>query len=378
MNLDKINCYGVSRADYQACQEQIARHNLQICRFMLKIFVVAMGIFALLSLAGLHPTHFLMYLTSCLANLSLLFLVKKSRISSRLLAYGTMDLMLLFAVADSSIDPKHVATTYLVFVVLVAVLLADKFWLTSAFYLAMLLVLSFCSYYFKGPIMWELDSFNGLTFTLVALALNYIVQRERIASFLLFNKYKENQRELRVQANFDHLSGVMLRSTFMDLLQKAIEQPESTDLFIGLVDIDHFKQTNDNYGHRMGDLAIQRLSQCLEKGLEVDYRDRADFAEKFDPAQDNVLARLGGDEFVFACHCPSEASCLEKMRGLQAAFAKEEITLDGQQLSQLRFSCGVIHYQNNLSNVDQLYQKADQLMYKVKKQGGGNVLLARS
>ena len=204
------------------------------------------------------------------------------------------------------------------------------------------------------------------------------MQRERIASFLLFNKYKENQRELRVQANFDHLSGVMLRSTFMDLSQKAIEQPECTDLFIGLVDIDYFKQINDNYGRRMGDLAIQRLSQCLEKELKVDYRDRADFVEKFDPAKDNVLARLGGDEFVFACHCPSEAACLEKMRGLQAAFAKEEIALDGQRLGQLRFSCGVIHYLNNLSNVDQLYQKADQLMYEVKKQGGGNVLLARS
>ncbi|GHN41058.1 hypothetical protein ME796_04070 [Lactobacillus delbrueckii] len=123
------------------------------------------------------------------------------------------------------------------------------------------------------------------------------MQRERIASFLLFNKYKENQRELRVQANFDHLSGVMLQSTFMDLLQKAIEQPECTDLFIGLVDIDYLKQINDNYG---------------------------------------------------------------------------------QRLSQLRFSCGVIHYLNNLPNVDQLYQKADQLMYEVKKQGGGNVLLARS
>ncbi|ADY84490.1 hypothetical protein [Lactobacillus delbrueckii] len=41
----------------------------------------------------------------------------------------------------------------------------------------------------------------------------------------------------------------------------------------------------------------------------------------------------GGDEFVFACHCPSEAACLEKMQGLQAAFAKEEIALDGQRLS---------------------------------------------
>lgn len=131
---------------------------------------------------------------------------------------------------------------------------------------------------------------------------------------MLFNKYKENQRELRVQANFDHLSGVMLRSTFMDLLQKAIEQPECTDLFIGLVDIDYFKQINDNYGHRMGDLAIQRLSQCLEKGLEVDYWDRADFVEKFDPAKDNVLARLGATSSFLPATARRKRLALRKCR----------------------------------------------------------------
>ncbi|MGZ1211087.1 diguanylate cyclase domain-containing protein [Lactobacillus delbrueckii subsp. bulgaricus] len=116
--------------------------------------------------------------------------------------------------------------------------------------------------------MWELDSFNGLTFTLVALALNYIVQRKRIASFLLFNKYKKNQRELRVQANFDYLSGVIFRSIFMDLSQKAIEQPECTDFFIGLVDIDYFKQINDNYGRflpataRRKRLALRKCRAC--------------------------------------------------------------------------------------------------------------------
>nr|WP_241095276.1 diguanylate cyclase [Lactobacillus delbrueckii] len=51
----------------------------------------------------------------------------------------------------------------------------------------------------------------------------------------------------------------------MDLSQKAIEQPECTDLFIGLVDIDYFKQINGNYGHRMGDLAIQRLASAWKK-----------------------------------------------------------------------------------------------------------------
>lgn len=100
------------------------------------------------------------------------------------------------------------------------------------------------------------------------------------------------------------MSGVIFRSIFMDLSQKAIEQPECTDLFIGLVDIDYFKQINDNYGRRMGGLAIQRLSQCLEKGLEVDYRDRADFVEKFDPAKDNFLARLGGRRVRFCLPLP--------------------------------------------------------------------------
>ncbi|GHW00483.1 hypothetical protein lacNasYZ03_01700 [Lactobacillus nasalidis] len=378
MNLEKINYYGDSREVYDSCLPHIEDHNLKSCTFLIKLFVLALGIFTLLSLAGLHRSYFPMYFTGCLANLLLVVLIKKTRMSVRVTSYSTMALLLTFAIADSSIDPHHVATTYLVFAVLVAVLLMDTMLAISAFYLLMLLVFSLCSYVFKGQVMWQLDSFNGLIYTIASLALHYVIQKERLASYLLLNKYNESQRELWVQANFDRMSGVMNRSTFMTLLQKAVDQPECGDLFVGLVDIDHFKQINDSYGHRMGDLAIQELSRSLEKGLRVCYQDKAGFADSFDPSSDNVLARLGGDEFVFAMHCASEEACRKQLRALQQEFAKKVISLDGRRLSQLHFSCGVIHYNNNLKNVDQLYQKADQLMYMVKKQGGNEVLVAQS
>lgn len=373
--MKNINYYGLDFDQYRACLPHIRQHNWQSCAFLVKMYAVAMAIFTILSLFGLHPAYLAMYLSGFVAALILAWLIKKKLIGNRLTVYCTMALFLLNSIVDSNLDTRNVATGYLVLIVLVAVLLTDTFYSLTAFYVAMLALFSVGSYCFKGAAMGELDTFNGVIFTAVALSLNYVVQKERLASFILLNKYHANQRQLRVQADFDRLSGAMIRSTFADLLQKTVDRPECTDLYIGLIDIDHFKQINDSYGHQMGDLAIRELSNCFVQGLNVDYHDRAEFLEDYDPKKDSLLGRLGGDEFVFAFHAPADQACVAKLRAIQADFRQRVIRLNGRELSQLHFSCGVIHCQSQGDDVEQIYQQVDALMYQIKKQGGDNVLL---
>lgn len=136
--MKNINYYGLDFDQYRACLPHIRQHNWQSCAFLVKMYAVAMAIFTILSLFGLHPAYLAMYLSGVVAALILAWLIKKKLIGNRLTVYCTMALFLLNSIVDSNLDPRNVATGYLVLIVLVAVLLTDTFYSLIAFYVAML------------------------------------------------------------------------------------------------------------------------------------------------------------------------------------------------------------------------------------------------
>lgn len=123
-----------------------------------------------------------------------------------------------------------------------------------------------------------------------------------------------------------------------------------------LLDLDHFKQVNDKYGHQVGDEVLSHVARILQRNSR---------------GTDHVL-RWGGEEFLLILEDNRDTELY--LRRLQAAFAQEN--WQALQLSQpLTCSVGAVIQHPDLP-WQQCMQLADQALYEVKKQGrNGYVLL---
>jgi diguanylate cyclase len=163
---------------------------------------------------------------------------------------------------------------------------------------------------------------------------------------------ERKQAQLYYLAHHDLLTGLPNRLLFYDRITQALSQAHrmGQTLAVFFVDLDHFKDMNDNHGHPAGDLVIkkaaERLSECTREG--------------------DTVARLGGDEFTLILPNVGE----EK----NAAFVAEKILkrmnepmmFEGKEL---RWSCsiGVSLYPDDAHQVDGLIKKADIAVYEAKR-----------
>jgi len=168
---------------------------------------------------------------------------------------------------------------------------------------------------------------------------------------------KEQQRQLEHIDHYDALTQLPNRVLLADRLQQALNQAERRRKEIAVVylDLDGFKEVNDQHGHASGDMLLVELSNRMKQALR----------------EGDTLARLGGDEFVIVLidledHAAS-APILERL--LQVA--SWPVTVDGQSL-RVSASLGVTFFpQNDDIGADQLMRQADQAMY-IAKQSGKN------
>lgn len=126
---------------------------------------------------------------------------------------------------------------------------------------------------------------------------------------------------------------------------------------IMLLDVDHFKEINDQYGHLVGDAVLQDIAQLLQENIRTV----------------DTIGRWGGEEFLIICPEQTTASSYllaEKLRVLIAEYPFAHI-------DKLSCSFGVSSYQANDSS-HQLIKRADIALYQAKKQGRNCVVLAET
>lgn len=160
-------------------------------------------------------------------------------------------------------------------------------------------------------------------------------------------KEEAYRKKLLQQAQTDELTGLANRRYFYYSMQKM----DTDSLAVIYLDLDSFKQLNDEYGHQAGDAALAGFATLLQ----------ASFA-------DGIIARMGGDEFVVALQgeytkeemCQKLDGFMEKMR---AFFAMNH------EFKNLSVSIGVLLEKNNDGQVDVLLHKSDEAMYTAKKSG---------
>ena len=171
----------------------------------------------------------------------------------------------------------------------------------------------------------------------------------------------------RVQelSNYDELTHLPVRRYFNEKFAEEMYRAKRFDLTLSLLilDIDFFKQINDNYGHQIGDWALQEVSRVIRTSLR----------------QTDVPCRFGGDEMVIML--PSTNSEESKIIAKRLQERINAITLptkytDGKEI-RISISQGMASFPADAASTEELLEKADKALYVVKKNGRGHFAVYR-
>lgn len=172
---------------------------------------------------------------------------------------------------------------------------------------------------------------------------------------------KQMLRSLNKLATIDSLTNITNRMHFLSIAEKEFQRTieDGISLSVIMMDIDHFKQVNDTYGHAIGDLALQRFaSQCIELVRKQD-----------------CVGRLGGEEFaILLPEIDQEDAVKTGERIRRAVELLEVVTDDGQRVS---FTCsmGVAQKKKEDDSFGLLLSRADVALYKAKNSGRNRVMV---
>ncbi len=230
------------------------------------------------------------------------------------------------------------------------------------------------SFIFSRSLSRRLQRLMGLTENIVAG--NYQIHLDGVtrdevghlaAQFKVLGQ-RLGERENRMEqvtelANRDGLTGVYNQRYFRVRLDELIaaSRTEGTPLTLILMDIDHYKRFNDEYGHQQGDVVIQQLAHLL-----------LSLTRKSD-----LVARYGGDEFAILLVNTEPDIALQIAERIREAFENKKInrfgSTDGETLSGT-CSLGVANFDgDSMRSPSDLIQKADEYLYRAKRNGRNQI-----
>jgi diguanylate cyclase (GGDEF)-like protein len=172
----------------------------------------------------------------------------------------------------------------------------------------------------------------------------------------------DRHRILRAQLVKDGLTGLINHTRFKEAVEVEVSRARRTGqpLAVAMLDIDHFKDVNDRYGHQIGDQVLRALSRLLLQRLR----------------RSDVAARYGGEEFALILPETSAEGAMAAVNGIREAF-RQLRHLVGQDSFRVSLSAGVATLGEQESAAS-LVQRADAALYEAKHQGRDRVVLAQT
>lgn len=171
--------------------------------------------------------------------------------------------------------------------------------------------------------------------------------------------FREHLEEQRQKALIDPLTGLPNRAAWSERLEHEIKQwqQHGNTLSLAMLDLDHFKRINDNYGHLAGDKVLKIIATVLRKRLRS-----ADF-----------IARFGGEEFVLLMPATTPAVGTKLLETLRAAIEACPFHFKGERVT-ITLSMGLASFRPG-EHSDLVLKRADQALYRAKNGGRNRIEL---
>jgi diguanylate cyclase (GGDEF)-like protein len=206
------------------------------------------------------------------------------------------------------------------------------------------------------------NSINGLIFFLAVIIISTTIYNhhyEEIAKSILL---EEANSKLTYLSNHDPLTELLNRRSFgIQVAEKMKEIPKAKEsAALLLIDIDHYKQINDQFGHPIGDIVLKEISLILRNHIKTT----------------DLATRWGGEEFLIFLSQTSINEAYSLADNIRLSIQNKEISVDKFNI-QVTVSLGVSILKNNFPNsFDTSYKAADTALYKAKNQGRNQVVMA--
>jgi diguanylate cyclase len=171
--------------------------------------------------------------------------------------------------------------------------------------------------------------------------------------------FREHLEEQRQKALIDPLTGLPNRAAWSERLEHEIKQwqQHGNTLSLAMLDLDHFKRINDNYGHLAGDKVLKIIATVLRKRLRG-----SDF-----------IARFGGEEFVLLLPATPPAVGAKLLETLRAAIEACPFHFKGERVT-ITISMGLATFRAG-EHSDLVLKRADQALYRAKNAGRNRIEL---
>ena len=174
-----------------------------------------------------------------------------------------------------------------------------------------------------------------------------------VVILIIYIAYKNNRENIRLLAvaQRDALTGLYNKEYTQKHIEQILREKSGTHGFV-ILDVDYFKQVNDNYGHLVGDKVLQTLGSFLQ----------SQFREY------DIVGRIGGDEFVILmCNLTDSGAVESKIRKLVKRVRELRVEEMGDR--ELTISVGISVAPEHGSSFMELYRNADMALYETKRAG---------
>lgn len=194
-----------------------------------------------------------------------------------------------------------------------------------------------------------IDIGNGVFCGVLVIAFMHVYESRRAEAY----------KQLRRLALTDAMTGVASRESFQRALERCIQEAARYDtrLVLVVLDVDHFKLINDQWGHDAGDKALQHLCRCLRHRLRAT----------------DLIGRLGGEEFGILLPFTDRFDAQPLVEALRQEVARTPLNYRGQHI-QLSATFGLAEWPADGLDADELYRCTDRRLYRGKAEGRNRLI----